>query len=296
MITQAHLFPPPISPSLPVFLSPPPQLTNILKYHVSANQQRPSRNGRAYDTLVNNEDGTAKVRLSLPPSLTPSPSPSTRKLETSFLSSKPRTSPPPRTPYPPYRPPLTVPTCPSTETQTDPDPLQETCVLVTVDTAESFMLSANTRAKVISTVECTNGYIHVIDGVLLPYEGKQPPFGPGSEAKVRKIVLSAGVSFLACTTLRGGGAPLCGLGKMPPPPPSAFSLSQVSLTVSSVGPFLTLLSRSPPSFFPLPSRTPAWLPSTRTPPPTASKRSRTWTVRGPGEAVFLELKNSVCRC
>ena len=73
---------------------------------MSANQQRPSRNGRSYDTLCLNEDGTPK----------------------------------------------------------------ETGVLVTVDTAESFMRSANANAKVIQTVECTNGYIHVIDGVMLPYE------------------------------------------------------------------------------------------------------------------------------
>ena len=114
---------------------------------MSANQQRPSRNGRSYDTLCMNEDGTPK----------------------------------------------------------------ETGVLVTVDTAESFMRSANANAKVIQTVECTNGYIHVIDGVMLPYEvrllylpnlglsalrhswflplssifvqGKVVPFGPGSESK-----------------------------------------------------------------------------------------------------------------
>lgn len=96
-----------------------PKLTNILLYHVTANQQRPSRNGRMYDTLCKNEDGTEK----------------------------------------------------------------ETSTRVTVDTAESFMLSANSMAKVLATVECTNGYIHVIDGVMLPYEGKQPPFGPGSESK-----------------------------------------------------------------------------------------------------------------
>ena len=96
-----------------------PKLTNILKHHVSANQQRPSRNGRQYDSLCLNEDGTPK----------------------------------------------------------------EVATLVTVDTALSYMLSANERALVEATVECTNGYIHVIDGVLLPYEGKQPPFGPGSEKK-----------------------------------------------------------------------------------------------------------------
>jgi uncharacterized surface protein with fasciclin (FAS1) repeats len=96
-----------------------PKLSNILKYHVSGNQQRPSRNGRAYDTLCNNEDGTPK----------------------------------------------------------------ETSVLVTVDTCDTFILSANVRAKVTATVECTNGFIHVVDQVLLPYEGKNPPFGPGSENK-----------------------------------------------------------------------------------------------------------------
>ena len=96
-----------------------PKLANILKYHVSANQQRPTRNGRAYDTLCNNEDGTPK----------------------------------------------------------------ETSVRVTVDTGDNYMLSANDMGKVTSTVECTNGYIHVVDQVLIPYEGKNPPFGPGSESK-----------------------------------------------------------------------------------------------------------------
>jgi uncharacterized surface protein with fasciclin (FAS1) repeats len=94
-----------------------PKLTNILKYHVSANLQRPSRNGRQYDTLLNNEDGTPK----------------------------------------------------------------ETAVLVTVDTCDSFIRSANERAKVIGTLEATNGFLFVVDAVLLPYEGKEPPFGPGSE-------------------------------------------------------------------------------------------------------------------
>jgi uncharacterized surface protein with fasciclin (FAS1) repeats len=96
-----------------------PKLTNILKYHVSANQQRPTRNGRQYDSLCLNEDGSAK----------------------------------------------------------------EVAVQVTVDTCLNYILSANERAECTSTVECTNGYIHVIDGVLLPYEGKQAPFGPGSEKK-----------------------------------------------------------------------------------------------------------------
>jgi uncharacterized surface protein with fasciclin (FAS1) repeats len=94
-----------------------PKLTNILKYHVSENLQRPSRNGREWDTLCMNEDGTPKA----------------------------------------------------------------TAVLVTVDTCDSFMRSANANAKVTSIIEATNGMIYVIDGVLLPYEGKNPPFGPGSE-------------------------------------------------------------------------------------------------------------------
>ena len=43
--------------------------------------------------------------------------------------------------------------------------------------------SANANAKVVSTIEATNGMIYVVDGVLLPYEGKNPPFGPGTESK-----------------------------------------------------------------------------------------------------------------
>lgn len=96
-----------------------PKLTQILKYHVSANLQRPSRNGRTYDTLALNEDGTPK----------------------------------------------------------------EVGILVTVDTCDSFARSANANAKVVATVEATNGMIFVTDGVLLPYEGKIVPFGPGTESK-----------------------------------------------------------------------------------------------------------------
>jgi len=94
-----------------------PKLTNILKYHVSANLQRPTRNGRSYDTLCLNSNGTPK----------------------------------------------------------------ETGVLVTVDTCESFMRSANTNSKVEAILEATNGILASCDGVLLPYEGDQPNFGPGSE-------------------------------------------------------------------------------------------------------------------
>ena len=78
MSLVCSLYPPPPVQDIP-------KLTNILKYHVSANQQRPSRNGRSYDTLCLNEDGTPK----------------------------------------------------------------ETGVLVTVDTADSFIRSANTNSKVL---------------------------------------------------------------------------------------------------------------------------------------------------
>jgi len=89
-----------------------PKLTNILKFHVSDNQQKPNRNGRTYNTLLNNDDGTPK----------------------------------------------------------------ELGIRVTVDTAENFVLHGTpNKAKVTSNIKCTNGYIHVIDEVLMPYEGKIPP-------------------------------------------------------------------------------------------------------------------------
>jgi uncharacterized surface protein with fasciclin (FAS1) repeats len=90
-----------------------PKLTAILQYHVSTNQQLPSRNGRAYVTLNVDKDGDAK----------------------------------------------------------------EVGVLVTVDTCESFIKGGQAnKAKVSATVQATNGYVHVIDEVLLPYEGKEPPY------------------------------------------------------------------------------------------------------------------------
>ena len=88
-----------------------PKLTNILKFHVSSNQQSPNRNGRTYATLLE-EGGDAK----------------------------------------------------------------ELGIRVTVDTAESFVLHGKpNKAKVGDKIKCTNGYIHVIDEVLIPYEGKIPP-------------------------------------------------------------------------------------------------------------------------
>jgi len=89
-----------------------PKLTDILKFHVSTNQQKPNRNGRTYETLLLNPDGEGK----------------------------------------------------------------ELGVRVTVDTAENFILHGKpNKAKVTSNIKCTNGYIHIIDEVLIPYEGKIPP-------------------------------------------------------------------------------------------------------------------------
>jgi uncharacterized surface protein with fasciclin (FAS1) repeats len=54
---------------------------------------------------------------------------------------------------------------------------KEIGVRVTVDTAESFILGGQAnKAKVLSTIQTSNGYVHVIDEVLLPYEGKFPPY------------------------------------------------------------------------------------------------------------------------
>ena len=84
-----------------------PKLTNILKFHVSSNQQRPNRNGRTYASLLDDK---------------------------------------------------------------------ELGIRVTVDTAESFVLHGKpNKAKVCSTIQCSNGFIHVIDEVLIPYEGSVPP-------------------------------------------------------------------------------------------------------------------------
>ena len=48
---------------------------------------------------------------------------------------------------------------------------------VTVDTADSFMYGGQeTPAKVVTRgIKCDNGVIHVIDQVLIPYEGNEAP-------------------------------------------------------------------------------------------------------------------------
>ena len=89
-----------------------PKLTQILKYHVSTNTQAPTRNGRAYYTLAENNGQELEVG-----------------------------------------------------------------VRVTVDTCENFLLGGQAnKAKVEGSIQATNGYIYVIDEVLLPYEGKEPPY------------------------------------------------------------------------------------------------------------------------
>jgi len=54
---------------------------------------------------------------------------------------------------------------------------REVGVRVTVDTAENFLLAGQPdKSKVLSTIECTNGYVHICDTVLLPYPNKLPPY------------------------------------------------------------------------------------------------------------------------
>lgn len=107
-----------------------PKLTEILQYHVSTNTQLPSRNGRAYYTLLN-QDGVEK----------------------------------------------------------------EIGVRVTVDTAESFILGGQAeKAKVLSSITATNGYVHPIDQVLLPYEGTFPPYMAIKEPIPSGYVTPKGVS------------------------------------------------------------------------------------------------------
>ena len=83
---------------------------DVLKFHVSSNQQLPTRNGRTYVSL--NDD-------------------------------------------------------------------KEVGIKVTVDTCESFAMHGVAppakMAKITGTTRCTNGYIHTVDAVLEPYEGKTPP-------------------------------------------------------------------------------------------------------------------------
>lgn len=54
---------------------------------------------------------------------------------------------------------------------------KEISVKVTVDTADSFMWGGQPNpAKVVTRdIACDNGVIHVIDQVLLPYEGNEAP-------------------------------------------------------------------------------------------------------------------------
>ena len=54
---------------------------------------------------------------------------------------------------------------------------KEVGVRVTVDTCENFLMGGQAnKAKVEGSIQGNNGYIHVIDEVLLPYEGKEPPY------------------------------------------------------------------------------------------------------------------------
>lgn len=54
---------------------------------------------------------------------------------------------------------------------------KEIGVRVTVDTGLSYMLGGQPEmAKVLSSIQTTNGFVHILDGVLLPYEGKFPPY------------------------------------------------------------------------------------------------------------------------
>merc|ERR1711975_144516 len=52
-------------------------------------------------------------------------------------------------------------------------------VFAPVDSAVSFALHGTKppakMAKVMESIKCSNGYIHLIDGVLEPYEGDIPP-------------------------------------------------------------------------------------------------------------------------
>jgi len=54
---------------------------------------------------------------------------------------------------------------------------KEIGVRVTVDTCESFLMGGQpNKAKVTGTIQTTNGYVFVTDEVLLPYDGKKPPY------------------------------------------------------------------------------------------------------------------------
>lgn len=54
---------------------------------------------------------------------------------------------------------------------------KEIGVRVTVDTCENFMLGGQAnKAKISASVKCTNGMVHVIEEVLLPYDSREPPY------------------------------------------------------------------------------------------------------------------------
>jgi len=54
---------------------------------------------------------------------------------------------------------------------------REVAVRVTVDTAESFLLGGQpNKSKLLSSIQATNGYVHIVDEVLLPYPNKLPPY------------------------------------------------------------------------------------------------------------------------
>ena len=54
---------------------------------------------------------------------------------------------------------------------------KEVGVRVTVDTGDNYLMGGTEpKAKVLSSIQTANGYVHVIDQVLIPYEGKEPPY------------------------------------------------------------------------------------------------------------------------
>ena len=64
----------------------------------------------------------------------------------------------------------------STLYERDGDAL-ELGVRVTVDDPKNYILGGQKeKALVTASIQTTNGYVHVIDQVLLPYEGKEPPY------------------------------------------------------------------------------------------------------------------------
>ena len=54
---------------------------------------------------------------------------------------------------------------------------KEISVKVTVDTADSYIWGGQDKPALVTTrgVKCDNGVIHIIDEVLIPYEGNEAP-------------------------------------------------------------------------------------------------------------------------